>query len=73
MAALPSVALQFATLSVLRALYGMQAFEMRVRPALDNFENGLDRMKLFIYQKFAKYGLPCPVTGSRGQILTRDS
>lgn len=51
---------------------GMQAFEMRVRPALDSLDNGLDRVKLFIYQKFADYGLPCPVTGSRGHIFFRD-
>eukprot|EP00884_Botryococcus_braunii_P023271 jgi/Botrbrau1/9628/Bobra.0131s0008.1 len=49
-----------------------EAFQLRVRPALDNFESGLDRTKLFIYQKFAEYGLPCPVTGSGGHVINRN-
>ena len=40
-----------------------EAFELRVRPALDSVEAGVDRMKMQIYTTFAKYGLPCPVTG----------
>ncbi|KAK2079792.1 hypothetical protein QBZ16_002187 [Prototheca wickerhamii] len=40
-----------------------EAFELRVRPALDSLEAGVDRMKMQIYTTFAKYGLPCPVTG----------
>jgi cytochrome c heme-lyase len=41
----------------------MQAFEVVTRPALDSAEAGLDRMKMLIYEQFAKYGLPCPITG----------
>ena len=40
-----------------------QAFDLRVRPALDSPEAALDRVKMFVYEKCAKYGLPCPVTG----------
>ncbi|KFM24538.1 Cytochrome c-type heme lyase [Auxenochlorella protothecoides] len=40
-----------------------EAFELRVRPALDSLEAGLDRVKMQIYTTFAQYGLPCPVTG----------
>lgn len=40
-----------------------EAFELRVRPALDSVEAGLDRAKMQIYTTFAQYGLPCPVTG----------
>lgn len=40
-----------------------EAFELRVRPALDSVEAGVDRIKMQIYTTFAKYGLPCPVTG----------
>lgn len=36
---------------------------MDVRPALDSFEALNDRMKMSIYTTFAKYGLPCPITG----------
>lgn len=40
-----------------------QAFDLRVRPALDSPGAALDRVKMFIYEKCAEYGLPCPVTG----------
>ena len=41
----------------------MQAFTLRVRPALDSLEAALDRLKVRTYAVCAKYGLPCPVTG----------
>ncbi|KDD72890.1 cytochrome c/c1 heme lyase [Helicosporidium sp. ATCC 50920] len=40
-----------------------EAFGLTVRPALDSPGAALDRTKMFIYTQFAKYGLPCPVTG----------
>ena len=40
-----------------------EAFDIRVRPALDSPGAALDRAKMWIYQHFAEYGLPCPVTG----------
>lgn len=39
------------------------AFDLRVRPALDSPTAALDRVKMFVYEKCAEYGLPCPVTG----------
>lgn len=36
---------------------------MDVRPALDSFEAVNDRMKMNIYLTFAKYGVPCPISG----------
>ena len=52
-------------LQVLRIQHGlMQAFTLRVRPALDTPTAALDRVKMNIYTTFAKYGLPCPVTGN---------
>lgn len=41
----------------------LQAFTLRVRPAVDTPAAALDRVKMNIYTTFAKYGLPCPVTG----------
>lgn len=41
----------------------VQAFEVVTRPALDSAEAALDRVKMLIYTQFAKYGLPCPITG----------
>lgn len=41
----------------------MQAFTLRVRPALDTPTAALDRVKMNIYTTFAKYSLPCPITG----------
>ena len=41
-----------------------QAFEIVARPALDSFESALDRTKMAIYKTFARWGLPCPITGS---------
>ena len=47
----------------------LQAFTLRVRPAVDTSTAALDRVKMNIYTTFAKYGLPCPVTGhSSGQF-----
>ena len=34
-----------------------------MRPALDGPGAALDRAKMWIYETFAQYGLPCPVTG----------
>ena len=34
-----------------------------MRPALDSPEAALDRVKMWVYENFAQYGLPCPVTG----------
>ena len=41
----------------------MQAFRLRVRPALDTPEAGLDRLKARIYSICSRYGIPCPITG----------
>ena len=41
----------------------VQAFELRVRPALDSVGSAVDRVKMVIYTSFAAAGLPCPVTG----------
>ena len=47
-------------------------FEINARPALD--PNGtlpdalIDRAKMSIYKTFAAYGLPCPISGSPGEI-----
>jgi cytochrome c heme-lyase len=46
----------------------MQAFEIVTRPALDSLDAAVDRMKMTIYQRFAEWGLPCPITGQPGQI-----
>lgn len=40
-----------------------EAFETVTRPALDSPAAALDRVKMAIYQRFAEWGLPCPVTG----------
>lgn len=45
-----------------------EAFELRVRPALDSVDAVVDRMKMLIYTKFAQWGLPCPITGHKGTI-----
>lgn len=42
----------------------LQAFTIRARPALDSLEALLDRTKMRIYRACARYGLPCPITGS---------
>ena len=41
----------------------VQAFRLRVRPALDTVEAGLDRTKARVYSICSKYGIPCPITG----------
>jgi hypothetical protein len=33
------------------------------RPALDNFQNAFDRVKMSIYSQCARLGIPCPITG----------
>ncbi|KAL4437476.1 hypothetical protein ABPG77_003457 [Micractinium sp. CCAP 211/92] len=45
-----------------------EAFDIRVRPALDSPGAALDRVKMWIYENFAQYGLPCPVTGHPSSI-----
>ena len=45
---------------------GVQAFELCVRPALDNVGSAVDRCKMAIYTSFAAAGLPCPITGKSG-------
>lgn len=40
-----------------------EAFEITVRPAIDSPGAMVDRIKMQIYSTFAKYGLPCPITG----------
>ena len=47
-----------------------QAFELRVRPALDSVGSAVDRCKMAIYTAFAAYGLPCPVTGKSSGNVT---
>jgi cytochrome c heme-lyase len=46
----------------------LQAFTLRVRPALDSAEAVLDRTKMSVYKTFARLGLPCPITGAAGEI-----
>jgi cytochrome c heme-lyase len=46
---------------------------LRVRPALDDVESALDRTKMMIYKKFAEYGLPCPITGTDGHVISRNA
>lgn len=49
--------------------WALQAFVLRVRPALDSVGSAVDRIKMVIYTSFAAAGLPCPVTGrSSGQF-----
>lgn len=48
----------------------LQAFEVVVRPALDSADAALDRVKMSIYQQFAAWGLPCPVTGHQSGRLS---
>jgi cytochrome c heme-lyase len=42
----------------------VQAFEIVERPALDSLESALDRLKMAIYAQCARWGVPCPITGS---------
>ena len=46
----------------------LQAFTLRVRPAVDTVESVVDRTKMSIYKTFARLGLPCPVTGTAGHV-----
>ncbi|KAK9861393.1 hypothetical protein WJX84_001237 [Apatococcus fuscideae] len=43
------------------------AFKLRVRPALDSVEAGMDRLRMNIYRKCAQWGVPCPLTGAPSQ------
>lgn len=45
-----------------------EAFRVDVRPALDDWESALDRVKMAIYMKFFEWGLPCPITREGGKI-----
>jgi hypothetical protein len=47
----------------------LQAFDLDVRPALDSFDSALDRVKMSIYEQFARWGLPCPITGHSGGVV----
>eukprot|EP00955_Chlamydomonas_euryale_P092686 364731-Chlamydomonas_euryale.AAC.13 len=47
-----------------------EAFEIITRPAIDSFENALDRAKMNIYLKFAEWGLPCPISGHQGTVAS---
>eukprot|EP00798_Chlamydomonas_sp_ICE-L_P018269 gene18269-24722_t len=44
------------------------AFEIVARPAADSLDAILDRTKLAIYIKFAEWGLPCPISGTSGEV-----
>lgn len=48
-----------------------EAFSIRARPAVDSVEAVLDRAKMKIYTIFAKYGLPCPITGHQPSIASQ--
>nr|DBA44781.1 TPA_exp: holocytochrome c synthase [Mesostigma viride] len=51
---------------------GPGTFQIDARPALDSPEAFLDRTKMYIYTTFAKYGLPCPITGHPPTIAEGD-
>lgn len=51
----------------------LEAFEVDARPALDSPEAALDRVKMSVYKTFARYGLPCPISGHAGQIVGGDN
>ena len=44
-----------------------------MRPALDSPGAALDRVKMWIYENFAQYGLPCPVTGHPSTLAQQRS
>ncbi|PSC71026.1 cytochrome c heme lyase [Micractinium conductrix] len=48
-----------------------EAFGLRVRPAIDSPTAALDRAKMWVYENFAQYGLPCPVTGHPPSVGSR--
>ncbi|KAI8101898.1 hypothetical protein M9434_006960 [Picochlorum sp. BPE23] len=48
------------------------AFEIVVRPALDSPGAALDRVKMQIYKTCAKYGVPCPITGTTTAHASQD-
>ena len=43
-----------------------EAFTITARPAVDNLDAALDRVRMRIYKTCARYGLPCPITGHAG-------
>ena len=45
-----------------------EQFELVVRPALDSVEGAMDRAKMFTYVNCARFGVPCPITGSASVI-----
>ena len=45
-----------------------EQFELVVRPALDSPTSALDRAKMFTYVNCARFGVPCPITGSAAVI-----
>jgi len=48
-----------------------EAFSVDARPALDSPGALLDRTKMWIYLKSAEYGLPCPVSGHPGALVSQ--
>jgi cytochrome c heme-lyase len=46
-------------------------FEVVARPALDSAGALIDRARMAVYVAFARLGLPCPVTGSGGDLGVR--
>ena len=45
-----------------------EQFELVVRPAFDSVEGAVDRAKMFTYVNCARFGVPCPITGSASVI-----
>lgn len=45
-----------------------EQFELVVRPALDSVGSAMDRAKMFTYVNCARFGVPCPITGSSSVI-----
>jgi cytochrome c heme-lyase len=41
-----------------------------VRPALDTPGALVDRTRMAIYERFAAWGLPCPITGQSGGLAS---
>jgi cytochrome c heme-lyase len=43
-------------------------FDLVVRPAADDLESVMDRVKMSVYVACASVGIPCPITGNNGAI-----
>jgi cytochrome c heme-lyase len=48
----------------------VQAFEIVARPALDTVESAVDRLKMATYVQCARWGIPCPITGGQGHVVS---